>query len=146
MGILVLTLLTWIQCYAGHADLNHAEADRLYRVLQIKENGAVAANAIISEFVAQRAVTRAQAIQISQFMEGFFKSEKFKSEIVKLYARHFSKQEIADLCDFYQSPAGAKVLRISPQLGSEMTKIVINEINARTRNRSIAGKSQNGLK
>ncbi|REJ77988.1 MAG: DUF2059 domain-containing protein [Acidobacteria bacterium] len=43
--------------------------------------------------------------------------------IVPLYDRHFTENEIRELVDFYRTPTGKKLIRITPQLTDESLEI-----------------------
>jgi hypothetical protein len=46
-------------------------------------------------------------------------------EMVPLYSRYYTKEEIKELIDFYESPIGKKQLKITPEILNEC--IVINQ-------------------
>lgn len=47
------------------------------------------------------------------------------SEAPRLYAQHFTAQELRDIAAFYRTPAGAKLLTVLPQA---MSELVANEL------------------
>ena len=49
--------------------------------------------------------------------------EEMTAEIVPLYARHFTVQEIRQIADFYKTPIGTKMLATMPQIMGESMQI-----------------------
>lgn len=45
--------------------------------------------------------------------------EELELEVVRIYAAHFTRQDIRDLITFYQSPIGQKLIREQPAVMSE---------------------------
>jgi hypothetical protein len=45
------------------------------------------------------------------------------TELVPLYARHFTAAEIRQMTAYYNTPVGAKMIRVMPQLAGEMMEI-----------------------
>lgn len=48
-------------------------------------------------------------------------------EMVNIYDKHFTHEEIKDLITFYESPAGKKILERSPEITSELMNIMMNK-------------------
>lgn len=49
--------------------------------------------------------------------------QQFSSEIFDIYLRYYTRDEIIELIEFYQSPIGVKVVSVSPQLASESLRV-----------------------
>lgn len=50
--------------------------------------------------------------------------DELKAEMPALYARHFTLAEIREIERFYKTPAGAKVMQVTPQLTAESMQLV----------------------
>lgn len=48
-------------------------------------------------------------------------------EMVKIYDKHFTHEEIKDLIVFYESPTGKKMLEKTPELTKDLMEIMINK-------------------
>lgn len=48
-------------------------------------------------------------------------------EMVQIYDKHFSHQEIKDMIDFYESPTGKKMIEKTPELTAEMMTSMMNK-------------------
>lgn len=51
-----------------------------------------------------------------QFFKKTLDYEVLKPEIVKIYARYYTAQELREIAAFYRTPVGQKSLRLMPQL------------------------------
>lgn len=47
------------------------------------------------------------------------------SELIPVYDRYFSQEEIITLVEFYESPAGKKMREIAPEIITEVTKVSV---------------------
>jgi hypothetical protein len=76
---------------------------------------------------AEIAIASAQIPKMSAALQEFFADPKMIDEMMEtvapLYARHFTAEEIGQLAVFYKSPAGAKSLRVLPQLMNESMQL-----------------------
>ena len=48
-------------------------------------------------------------------------------DMVVLYDKYFTESEISDLATFYKSPAGKKMVAVSPELNKEMMMVLITK-------------------
>ncbi|MGF7140060.1 DUF2059 domain-containing protein [Roseimarinus sediminis] len=48
-------------------------------------------------------------------------------EMVQIYDKHFSHEEIKDMIDFYESPTGKKMIEKTPELTTEMMTSMMNK-------------------
>lgn len=55
-----------------------------------------------------------------QELENILKSDKIIDNLVPVYAKHFTAQELKELIAFYKSPVGAKNLALTPKLMTEV--------------------------
>nr|WP_256930775.1 DUF2059 domain-containing protein [Pseudomonas sp. ABC1] len=56
--------------------------------------------------------------------------DKLEPELVKLYTRQFSEQELRQLIEFYRSPLGRKVLTQLPELNMRSAQITQDKLEA----------------
>jgi hypothetical protein len=54
---------------------------------------------------------------------------ELSDEVARLYATHFTEQELKDILAFYKSPAGKKLLNEQPQVVDESMKFAQNWAN-----------------
>lgn len=66
--------------------------------------------------IAQNPMLAAYRSVITEWAEQVFVWENFESKFVQLYKDAFSEAEIRDLIRFYETPTGAKLVRIQPDL------------------------------
>lgn len=61
---------------------------------------------------------------VREYVRKYVSWEPMKDEIITLYMKAFTEQEIRDLVAFYNSPAGRKLLAQSPAIGQEVAASV----------------------
>jgi len=52
-----------------------------------------------------------------------------RHEQAAIYAKYFNEQELADLCAFYESAAGKKIIEVMPQLMSEGARVGADKLS-----------------
>jgi hypothetical protein len=133
VGLLSVILGAGLTWGADISEAHRADIERLMLATGSANLGKQMAFAVSEQFVS--AVTKVspdfspRAIEITtEVMEEHFEREfraegGLKSDIIDLYAKHFTHEEILGLISFYQTPLGRKTARALPQLTEEMFDI-----------------------
>jgi len=133
VGLLSVILGSGLTWGADISEAYRADIERLMLVTGAANLGKQMAAAVSEQFVS--AITEVspdfspRAIEITnEVMEEYFERE-FRAEgglmgdLVDLYAKHFTHEEILGLISFYQTPLGRKMATALPRLTREMFEI-----------------------
>lgn len=56
---------------------------------------------------------------VAEVIREFVADEKLIDEIVRIYARHFTHDDVRDMIAFYETPIGKKAIEVTPRLMQE---------------------------
>lgn len=129
--IFMLLLTTFIGQVAVADELTSAKKDDIKRLMEVTGAANIAnqfASAISQQlFQMLKATTeipdRALVVMESEIMALF--SEKISvpgglmDQVIAIYDKHFTHQDIRDLLSFYQTPIGKKAILVLPQVANE---------------------------
>ena len=59
-------------------------------------------------------------------MLNLFNVNKIVSELIPLYDKYYEEEDLVQIVDFYKSPAGKKLLKVTPKLMKEAVKVSVN--------------------
>ena len=57
--------------------------------------------------------------QMRKFFEKYISFEALKDDLIKIYCKYYTDEDIKGLIAFYKTPLGKKVLKQTPQIASE---------------------------
>lgn len=95
--------------------------------------GAALTQQILNAMKASSPNIPARAIEIAtevtkDFTDRFINNNEVNDALVKLYAKHFTHDEIKELISIYSSPLGEKLISTMPQLTAESMQIAQQHI------------------
>lgn len=133
-GLLALVLCASMA--AGPGGMAHAgteayrAAERLAEVMGldtlIRET---AGQILLTQVEANPELARYQEV-IGEFLDKSLAWEKVREDILTLYVETFTEAELTELADFYETPAGQKLLRVTPALSAKLNAIGQRQVEA----------------
>ncbi len=113
---------------SSEADI--ATAERLMHVMKVDNQmlgGFEAILPIVNQMAAQLNLSKAQTDELKDIYRAWFNNDidrnAIKTQIATLYANTFSKNEMEDIIDFFETPTGQKLITKTPEitrLGAEI--------------------------
>jgi hypothetical protein len=142
---MILIPLTPAQAEEPNADAL-AAATELFGLLSKDMIGQVVENVTAQTWPAMEASLRANNPNADPEAFGAMRKEfeaiqkEYMADVLHdapaIYARNFTAAELHDMMAFYKTPTGAKMLRVTPQITTEILSVItprLKEIMARTR-------------
>lgn len=66
---------------------------------------------------------------MKEYMEKYMQWDSIKADFIHVYANNFTDEELADIINFYKSPAGKKWIEKDDKLKKEFGAIGVKKIN-----------------
>ncbi|MDE2304430.1 MAG: DUF2059 domain-containing protein [Gammaproteobacteria bacterium] len=93
-----------------------AAANRLVDMVGIQATVRASEEGMVSSMIAGNPMLGPYRDVILNWAGQYLSWEALRPQLVQMYAKTFTKAELADLIRFYASPAGRKLVEVSPQL------------------------------
>ena len=120
MTIILLTPLAFAN---EPANASHDNAINLLRSMGMEKSFNDSIEAVIQQLSNGDQKTYAD---ISSFMHKVMNYKELEPQFADIYARHYTKSELQDILDFYNSPTGKKSLQLMPKIMAESMAITQN--------------------
>ncbi len=128
---LMFVLLSIVGNMAMADELPTSEVDNIKRLMEITESDSIG-NQIVSEIfrimaasrpeIPDRALAIMERELVALFSEKVSAPGGMKDQLIPIYKKYFSDQEIRELIAFYQSPIGEKIILVMPRVVNESMK------------------------
>lgn len=132
--ILVTSLLVTFLPIAGHAD----DVDELMTVMQVEKQmlgGFEAMLPMIDQLALQLSLNEEEKKELLDIYRTWFKDDIDRAmlldQVADLYRQAFTSKEIQELLEFYASPVGQKLVRVTPVLTQKAAKLGMAEAQAK---------------
>ncbi|MBS1960424.1 MAG: DUF2059 domain-containing protein [Bdellovibrionales bacterium] len=108
------------QAADGKGDGDVHAAVNLMRAMNMKKNWAATLD-VVSNQISQGQPELKEPVK--KFYEKVMSYDSIETKVAKIYAKHYTNQELADLLAFYSTPTGKKSLEIMPVVMQESMKV-----------------------
>lgn len=61
-----------------------------------------------------------------------YSADDIINDVIPIYQRHFTQEDVNSLINFYSTPAGQHMLALQPVIMKEFTPVVMNHVEARS--------------
>ena len=121
--LLTLFLFTSVAYANDPVRENHDDAINLLRSMGMEKTFNDSSQAMIQQISNGDKKTYAE---LSVFMHKVLNYKEIEPQMADIYARNYTKSELQDILDFYNSPTGKKSLRLMPKIAAESMAITQN--------------------
>ena len=100
-----------------------AQAKDLFKAMNLNSVYKYAVNNATARLVSVNPAFKPIKSKIKAFYEKNIGWQSISDDIAKLYAKHYTADELKKLTEFYKTPLGQKTLKVSPTLAMEGQKL-----------------------
>jgi hypothetical protein len=68
-------------------------------------------------------------IKMKNFYNELFSLDSYVSDLIEIYAKHYTLDDVINLINFYSSPLGKKTLRMNQVLNKQMEDLMLTKIS-----------------
>jgi len=68
-------------------------------------------------------------IKMKNFYNELFSFDSYLSDLIEIYAKHYTLDDVINLINFYSSPLGKKTLRMNKELNKQMEDLMLTKIS-----------------
>ena len=125
LKFLALSSVMMFALITAHAQSNsdsaqkYQQIEELFKVTKREESCHSTAQQAAEQVVAQNKQLENKKAEIESFYAKYLSYEKMKPMMAKLYAQHYTTDEIKELVRFYKTPAGQKFNAASVSIATE---------------------------
>ncbi len=66
---------------------------------------------------------------MKNFYNELFSLDSYVSDLIEIYAKHYTLDDVINLINFYSSPLGKKTLRMNQVLNKQMEDLMLTKIS-----------------
>ena len=121
----VIILVALVACAAGaFAEASKKSVEELMKIMRMEEQYTQTANAMLDmQSKSMGGGNSAMIKVIKEFNEEYLSWKGMKTDIVNVYVETFSDGEIKELCKFYKTKIGQKLLDKQPELQQKLMQL-----------------------
>ena len=67
--------------------------------------------------------------EIKELYDGLFSSDAYRDDLIEVYEKFFTLEELKELIEFYSSPLGRKAIRFNATFHKQMENVMLNKIS-----------------
>ena len=108
----------------------YQKAEQLLTTLNLPDVYATALNQSVEQSVGATPALANYRDDLRSFFNKYLSWPALKTEVARIYLKHYTTDEIDELIKFYQSPAGKKTTAISGKLQKEMQVLQQSTLDA----------------
>jgi hypothetical protein len=82
-----------------------------------------------TRFLSFMKISSPEDIKMKAFYNELFSFDSYLSDLIEIYAKYYTTDEIIQLINFYSSPLGKKHLQINQELNRQMEDIMLTKIS-----------------
>jgi len=131
MGYMYLMIITVVLPHTvGLADTaSHRQAaETLLTVMKAEQNLQEDADRLVANLLEQNPQLASHDAAIKTFVTKYVNWASLKEDVIALYVKEFTEDELMQLTTFYRSPIGQKAVDKMPQLANAGTKIGVSRL------------------
>jgi hypothetical protein len=102
----------------------------LFETINMKDTYKKIIDNVFDMQVRQNPKLKAIEPEMKAFLEKYMGWSAIKDDMAKIYAKHYTADEIKELNAFYKTPVGKKTARLMPKLSKEGAQLGQSKINA----------------
>ena len=119
-ALLTFCLLGFVSLHARANDESHTRAiHEFFRILEVDKMTDAGLESSVEILASQTDQPEKAKPKLDKFLRDTVGFKVIEDDMVKLYKKHFTEEEIQDLLKFYKTPTGKKMAKLQPILFKE---------------------------
>ena len=127
LAALLLSLFT-TGLYAENASSHRAQVDTLFTLTQMEKKISQSVGSVVQLQLRQNPALSVHKETVTQFFEKYIGWRALEEDMVNMYMKTFSEDELKTINAFYITPAGQKVIKVVPQLVQQRNQVAMGRL------------------